>query len=139
MTYYLRRSQRTFIFMPSILSPIHNKSGFDSVFLLSSVAYRRDEMWSEGRYDYERLPRERLPPRIHPDVCLFFVSSVLYHYTTPTYCVACTTAVGFFFSSEVPVKPLHHGYLTFWLAWSMLSEEELSWALCKIYNVIVNV
>ncbi|XP_068525498.1 periphilin-1 isoform X2 [Anas acuta] len=31
------------------------------------MAYRRDEMWSEGRYDYERIPRERLPPRIHPD------------------------------------------------------------------------
>ncbi|XP_075600967.1 periphilin-1 isoform X3 [Balearica regulorum gibbericeps] len=31
------------------------------------MAYRRDEMWSEGRYDYERVPRERLPPRIHPD------------------------------------------------------------------------
>ncbi|XP_048782520.1 periphilin-1 isoform X2 [Lagopus muta] len=31
------------------------------------MAYRRDEMWSEGRYDYERLPRERLPPRFHPD------------------------------------------------------------------------
>lgn len=26
----------------------------------------RDEMWSEGRYDYERLPRERVPPRSHP-------------------------------------------------------------------------
>ncbi|NXU13935.1 PPHLN protein, partial [Pardalotus punctatus] len=24
-------------------------------------------MWSEGRYDYERVPRERLPPRIHSD------------------------------------------------------------------------
>ncbi|XP_013963991.2 periphilin-1 isoform X32 [Canis lupus familiaris] len=23
-------------------------------------------MWSEGRYDYERLPRERIPPRSHP-------------------------------------------------------------------------
>uniref|UniRef100_A0A8C8RGC3 Periphilin 1 n=1 Tax=Pelusios castaneus TaxID=367368 RepID=A0A8C8RGC3_9SAUR len=31
------------------------------------MAYRRDEMWSDGRYEYERLPRERLPPRIHPD------------------------------------------------------------------------
>uniref|UniRef100_A0A8C5TCM9 Periphilin 1 n=1 Tax=Malurus cyaneus samueli TaxID=2593467 RepID=A0A8C5TCM9_9PASS len=31
------------------------------------VAYRRDEMWSEGRYDYGRVPRERLPPRIHGD------------------------------------------------------------------------
>ncbi|XP_043405005.1 periphilin-1 isoform X7 [Chelonia mydas] len=31
------------------------------------MAYRRDEMWSEGRYEYERLPRERLPPRIHSD------------------------------------------------------------------------
>lgn len=30
------------------------------------MAYRRDEMWSEGRYDYERLPRERGPPRSHP-------------------------------------------------------------------------
>ncbi|XP_073939263.1 periphilin-1 isoform X8 [Castor canadensis] len=30
------------------------------------VACRRDEMWSEGRYDYERLPRERAPPRNHP-------------------------------------------------------------------------
>ncbi|XP_025739062.1 periphilin-1 isoform X2 [Callorhinus ursinus] len=30
------------------------------------MAYRRDEMWSEGRYDYERLPRERVPPRNHP-------------------------------------------------------------------------
>ncbi|XP_038315917.1 periphilin-1 isoform X33 [Canis lupus familiaris] len=30
------------------------------------MAYRRDEMWSEGRYDYERLPRERIPPRSHP-------------------------------------------------------------------------
>ncbi|XP_069895269.1 periphilin-1 isoform X3 [Dipodomys merriami] len=29
------------------------------------LAYRRDEMWSEGRYDYERLPRERGPPRNH--------------------------------------------------------------------------
>ncbi|NXK79850.1 PPHLN protein, partial [Amazona guildingii] len=24
-------------------------------------------MWSEGRYDYERVPRERLPPRMHPN------------------------------------------------------------------------
>ncbi|XP_065488401.1 periphilin-1 isoform X1 [Caloenas nicobarica] len=31
------------------------------------MAYRRDEMWSEGRYDYERVPRERVPPKIHPD------------------------------------------------------------------------
>ncbi|KAF4802542.1 Periphilin-1 [Turdus rufiventris] len=31
------------------------------------MAYRRDEMWSEGRYDYGRVPRERLPPRIHGD------------------------------------------------------------------------
>ncbi|XP_054552267.1 periphilin-1 isoform X5 [Talpa occidentalis] len=23
-------------------------------------------MWSEGRYDYERFPRERVPPRSHP-------------------------------------------------------------------------
>ncbi|GAB1299760.1 Periphilin-1 [Apodemus speciosus] len=23
-------------------------------------------MWSEGRYDYDRLPRERVPPRSHP-------------------------------------------------------------------------
>ncbi|XP_057557046.1 periphilin-1 isoform X5 [Hippopotamus amphibius kiboko] len=30
------------------------------------MAYRRDEMWSEGRFDYERLPRERVPPRSHP-------------------------------------------------------------------------
>ncbi|XP_054447196.1 periphilin-1 isoform X4 [Pteronotus mesoamericanus] len=30
------------------------------------LAYRRDEMWSEGRHDYERLPRERAPPRNHP-------------------------------------------------------------------------
>ncbi|XP_069440659.1 periphilin-1 isoform X8 [Ovis canadensis] len=30
------------------------------------MAYRGDEMWSEGRYDYERLPRERVPPRSHP-------------------------------------------------------------------------
>ncbi|XP_031209304.1 periphilin-1 isoform X7 [Mastomys coucha] len=30
------------------------------------VASKRDEMWSEGRYDYERLPRERVPPRSHP-------------------------------------------------------------------------
>ncbi|XP_005067193.2 periphilin-1 isoform X5 [Mesocricetus auratus] len=29
------------------------------------VASIRDEMWSEGRYDYERLPRERAPPRSH--------------------------------------------------------------------------
>ncbi|XP_062468354.1 periphilin-1 isoform X2 [Pezoporus occidentalis] len=31
------------------------------------MSYRRDEMWSEGRYDYERVPRERLPPRMHPN------------------------------------------------------------------------
>uniref|UniRef100_A0A8C5RQS3 Periphilin 1 n=1 Tax=Laticauda laticaudata TaxID=8630 RepID=A0A8C5RQS3_LATLA len=30
------------------------------------VSYRRDEMWSE-RYEYERLPRERLPPRPDDD------------------------------------------------------------------------
>ncbi|XP_036311007.1 periphilin-1 isoform X7 [Pipistrellus kuhlii] len=29
------------------------------------LAHRRDEMWSEGRHDYERLPRERAPPRNH--------------------------------------------------------------------------
>ncbi|XP_013204323.1 periphilin-1 isoform X7 [Microtus ochrogaster] len=29
------------------------------------LASKRDEMWSEGRYDYERLPRERAPPRSH--------------------------------------------------------------------------
>ncbi|XP_028910500.1 periphilin-1 [Ornithorhynchus anatinus] len=31
------------------------------------MAYRRDEMWSDGRYEYERLPRERLPPRTHSE------------------------------------------------------------------------
>ncbi|XP_059538578.1 periphilin-1 isoform X7 [Myotis daubentonii] len=31
------------------------------------LAHRRDEMWSEGRHDYERLPRERAPPRNHPN------------------------------------------------------------------------
>ncbi|ELK36407.1 Periphilin-1 [Myotis davidii] len=31
-----------------------------------AMAHRRDEMWSEGRHDYERLPRERAPPRNHP-------------------------------------------------------------------------
>ncbi|XP_077810035.1 periphilin-1 isoform X22 [Macaca mulatta] len=30
------------------------------------MAYRRDEMWSEGRYEYDRIPRERAPPRSHP-------------------------------------------------------------------------
>ncbi|XP_045143211.1 periphilin-1 isoform X10 [Echinops telfairi] len=32
------------------------------------LASRRDEMWSgsDGRYDYERLPRERAAPRSHP-------------------------------------------------------------------------
>uniref|UniRef100_A0A8C6HQT1 Periphilin 1 n=1 Tax=Mus spicilegus TaxID=10103 RepID=A0A8C6HQT1_MUSSI len=30
------------------------------------LASTRDEMWSEGRYDYDRLPRERVPPRSHP-------------------------------------------------------------------------
>ncbi|XP_026568928.1 periphilin-1 [Pseudonaja textilis] len=30
------------------------------------MSYRRDEMWSE-RYEYERLPRERLPPRPDDD------------------------------------------------------------------------
>ncbi|XP_057648834.1 periphilin-1 isoform X6 [Chionomys nivalis] len=29
------------------------------------LASKRDEMWSEGRYDYERLSRERAPPRSH--------------------------------------------------------------------------
>uniref|UniRef100_A0A8C8ZDK6 Periphilin-1 C-terminal domain-containing protein n=1 Tax=Prolemur simus TaxID=1328070 RepID=A0A8C8ZDK6_PROSS len=32
----------------------------------TSVASRRDEMWSEGPYDYERLPKERVPARSHP-------------------------------------------------------------------------
>ncbi|XP_068950299.1 periphilin-1 isoform X4 [Petaurus breviceps papuanus] len=31
------------------------------------MAYRRDDVWSEGRYEYDRLPRERLPPRSHPE------------------------------------------------------------------------
>ncbi|XP_054844050.1 periphilin-1 isoform X3 [Eublepharis macularius] len=31
------------------------------------MAYRRDEMWSDERYEYERLPRERLPPRPDDD------------------------------------------------------------------------
>ncbi|XP_034341066.1 periphilin-1-like [Arvicanthis niloticus] len=30
------------------------------------VAYTRAEVWSERQYDYERLPRERVPPRSHP-------------------------------------------------------------------------
>lgn len=30
--------------------------------------YRKDELWAEGRYEYERIPRHRLPPReIPPD------------------------------------------------------------------------
>nr|XP_048300751.1 periphilin-1 isoform X9 [Myodes glareolus] len=29
------------------------------------LSSKRDEMWSEGRYDYERVPRERAPPRSH--------------------------------------------------------------------------
>lgn len=32
------------------------------------MAFRRDEMWPEGRFDFERIPRQRLPPRgMHPD------------------------------------------------------------------------
>ncbi|XP_075065167.1 periphilin-1 isoform X2 [Mixophyes fleayi] len=30
------------------------------------MEYRKDEMWSDGRYEYERLPRHRLPPREIP-------------------------------------------------------------------------
>lgn len=81
-------------------------------------------MWSEGRYDYERLPRERLPPRFHPDVCLYFVSLALYHSTAPSYCDLFQKS-RIFVSSEVPVKPLHHGCPAFWLTWSTLSEKEI--------------
>ncbi|XP_061495923.1 periphilin-1 isoform X3 [Rhineura floridana] len=35
------------------------------------MAYRRDEMWSDERYEYERLPRERLPPRPDCMLCTF--------------------------------------------------------------------
>ncbi|XP_040266769.1 periphilin-1 [Bufo bufo] len=28
--------------------------------------YRKEEMWNDGRYEYERLPRHRLPPREGP-------------------------------------------------------------------------
>ncbi|XP_075713162.1 periphilin-1 [Rhinoderma darwinii] len=28
--------------------------------------YRKEEMWNDGRYEYERLPRHRLPPRETP-------------------------------------------------------------------------
>uniref|UniRef100_A0A8B9Y6G3 Periphilin 1 n=1 Tax=Bos mutus grunniens TaxID=30521 RepID=A0A8B9Y6G3_BOSMU len=35
-------------------------------FKFYKVAYRGNEMCSEGRYDYERLPRERVSPRSHP-------------------------------------------------------------------------
>ncbi|KAM4037071.1 periphilin-1 isoform 1-T3 [Anomaloglossus baeobatrachus] len=28
--------------------------------------YRKEEMWNDGRYDYDRLPRHRLPPREGP-------------------------------------------------------------------------
>ncbi|XP_054844044.1 periphilin-1 isoform X1 [Eublepharis macularius] len=38
------------------------------------MAYRRDEMWSDERYEYERLPRERLPPR--PDGMPFTFGSI---------------------------------------------------------------
>lgn len=32
------------------------------------MEYRKDEMWADGRYEYERHPRHRLPPReIPPD------------------------------------------------------------------------
>ncbi|KAM6438061.1 periphilin-1 isoform 3-T4 [Liasis olivaceus] len=37
------------------------------------MAYRRDDMWSE-RYEYERLPRERLPPR--PDDMQYTFGSI---------------------------------------------------------------
>ncbi|KAM4678538.1 periphilin-1 [Discoglossus pictus] len=30
------------------------------------MEFRNDEMWSDGRYEYERLPRHRLPPREPP-------------------------------------------------------------------------
>ncbi|XP_073429344.1 periphilin-1 isoform X2 [Dendrobates tinctorius] len=30
------------------------------------VDYRKEEMWNDSRYDYERLPRHRLPPREGP-------------------------------------------------------------------------
>lgn len=41
------------------------------------VAHRRDEMWSEGRHDYERLPRERGPPRNHPNVSSFSTCRII--------------------------------------------------------------
>ncbi|XP_072257570.1 periphilin-1 isoform X2 [Pyxicephalus adspersus] len=30
------------------------------------MEYRKDDMWNDGRYEYERLPRHRLPPRDMP-------------------------------------------------------------------------
>ncbi|XP_053108680.1 periphilin-1 isoform X3 [Hemicordylus capensis] len=33
-------------------------------------------MWSDERYEYERLPRERLPPRVRPDGMLYSFGSV---------------------------------------------------------------
>ncbi|XP_075786255.1 periphilin-1 isoform X3 [Pelodiscus sinensis] len=33
-------------------------------------------MWSEGRYEYERLPRERLPPRIHADGTQYVLGNI---------------------------------------------------------------
>ncbi|XP_044535044.1 periphilin-1 [Gracilinanus agilis] len=40
---------------------------FVCFFFYFLVAYRRDDIWSDGRYEYDRLPRERLPPRSHPE------------------------------------------------------------------------
>lgn len=51
-----------------------------SFFVFSLVASTGDEMWSEGRYDYERLPRERVPPRSHASVsraCCVCLSAIL--------------------------------------------------------------
>lgn len=33
-------------------------------------------------------------------------------------------------------KDVGRGYPTFWIAWTALSEKELSWAAYEIYNVV---
>ncbi|XP_042324101.1 periphilin-1 isoform X2 [Sceloporus undulatus] len=40
------------------------------------MAYRRGEMWSEEHFGYERLPRERLPPR--PEGMQYTIGSINY-------------------------------------------------------------
>jgi len=87
---------------------------------------------------------------LHTEICELLNLSRICNWHGRLLCLQCPVLVAYFDGNQIDmynterkeskvitvvIFSLHHGCPTLWFVWTVLSEEELTWAAYKIYNV----